>query len=165
MLRALVGSRDFQRAVGTKVRDPGEDLVATYRALGVRISAAAGRLEGRAVRRQPDALAGRRHGRDALRLAAPDGQPIDNLSWASPARLIASMPVHRSMAGGWWPTDGAHYRKPAAWLPRKTVRFDALVDSMSQRILHRRATRGCSRRAARRPGASRTSGSPPTTAS
>ena len=32
VLRALVGSREFQRSAGLKVRDPGEDIVASYRA-------------------------------------------------------------------------------------------------------------------------------------
>ena len=39
VLRALVASREFQRAAGQKVRDPGEDIVATYRALGIRMDA------------------------------------------------------------------------------------------------------------------------------
>ena len=37
VLRALVGSREFQRSAGAKVRDPGEDIVASYRALGIRM--------------------------------------------------------------------------------------------------------------------------------
>ena len=140
VLRALVGTREFQRAVGAKVRDPGEDLVATYRALGVRVSRppAGKKGDGYAANQLLWQVAGM--GVMPFAWPRPDGQPLDNLSWASPARLIASMSVHSSLAGGWWPSDGAHYRKPAAWLPRKTVRFDALVDSMSQRILHRRAT-------------------------
>ena len=58
------------------------------------------------------------------------------------------MQVHRDMAGGWWPSKGVVYRTPAQWLPRKAVRFDDLVDHMSQVVLHRPATprllRACS---------------------
>ena len=39
VLRALVASRAFQNAHDNKVRDPGEDLVATYRVLGVKMKA------------------------------------------------------------------------------------------------------------------------------
>ena len=35
VLRALVASKEFRAAAGKKLRDPSEDLVATYRALGV----------------------------------------------------------------------------------------------------------------------------------
>ncbi|WP_051551743.1 DUF1800 domain-containing protein [Nocardioides sp. URHA0020] len=140
VLRALVETRAFRQSTGGKVRDPGEDLVATYRALGVQIS------------RPPSGTSGDRYAANQMlwQVAGmgvtpfawprPDGQPIDNASWASPARLIASMDVHQSLAAGWWPTDGAHYRRPAAWLPRPSVRFDALVDDLSRRILHRPAT-------------------------
>ncbi|MDF1602552.1 DUF1800 domain-containing protein [Nocardioides sp. YIM 152315] len=140
VLRALVDSRAFRQSVGAKVRDPGEDLVATYRALGI------------TVRRPPTGEAGERFAANQLLWQVsgmgtmpfswprPDGQPIDNASWASPARLIASMEVHQSLAAGWWPTAGAHYRRPEAWLPRRRVRFEDLVDDLSRRILHRRAT-------------------------
>ena len=37
VLRALVASKAFAGAVGSKVRDPGEDLVASYRALDVKV--------------------------------------------------------------------------------------------------------------------------------
>ncbi|GAA4718765.1 DUF1800 domain-containing protein [Nocardioides conyzicola] len=140
VLRALVGTREFQRAAGAKVRDPGEDLVASYRALGVRVSRPPAGKHGEAYAANQLLWQVSGMGITPFAWPRPDGQPIDNRSWASPARLIASMGVHRSLAGGWWPSDGAHYRKPAAWLPRRNVRFDALVDSMSQRILHRRST-------------------------
>jgi hypothetical protein len=45
------------------------------------------------------------------------------------------------MANGWWPTDGIRYHKPVSWLPAKSVRFDHLVEHLSQRILHRHADR------------------------
>jgi uncharacterized protein DUF1800 len=140
VLRALVASRPFARSAGRKVRDPAEDLVATYRALGIR------------VRRPPAGKSGDQYAANQLLWQSasigikpfdwprPDGQPIDSASWSSPARLVASMDVHRSLAGSWWPTKGAIYHKPAHWLPTKSVRFDHLVDHVSQVVLHRRST-------------------------
>ena len=148
VLRALVASRSFARSAGAKVRDPGEDLVATYRALGVRVG------------RPPAGKSGDSHAANQLlwQVAGmgikpfdwprPDGQPIDSAAWSTPARLVASMQIHRDMAGGWWPNKGLTYHRPAQWLPKKAVRFDDLVDHVSQVVLHRRATsrlvRACS---------------------
>ena len=138
VLRTLIRSAEFAASAGAKVRDPGEDLVATYRALGIRV-------------RKPDAT-GRQAADQLLWQAAsigtqpfdwprPDGQPIDNQSWASPSRLLASMTVHMDLAGTWWPDEGIAYRPLASWAPRYPIRFDALVDHISRQILHRRATR------------------------
>ncbi|HEU5035498.1 MAG TPA: DUF1800 domain-containing protein [Nocardioides sp.] len=140
VLRALVRSTEFTRSVGAKVRDPGEDVVATYRALDVR------------VERPPSGRAGQSWAADQILWQAdaigtkpfdwprPDGQPIDNAAWASPSRMLASMSVHVDMAGTWWPKTGATYHSPAWWVPGYPVRFDLLVDHLSQRILHRRST-------------------------
>jgi hypothetical protein len=140
VLRALIDSAEFKQSVGAKVRDPGEDVVATYRALDVRVSkppkTAAG--EGYAANQmlwQVSSL-----GIMPFSWPRPDGQPIDNDSWASPARLVASMSVHLDMSGAWWPTKGATYHPPAWWAPKLPIRFDMLVDHMSQVILHRRST-------------------------
>jgi hypothetical protein len=54
--------------------------------------------------------------------------------------MLASMSVHYVMSGGWWPTDGIRYRRPTAWAPRFPVRFDVLVDHLSQQLLHQRST-------------------------
>jgi hypothetical protein len=141
VLRQLVATRAFKHAVGAKVRDPGEDVVATYRVLGADLA------------RPPAGAAGDRYAVNQLLYQVsglgvspfswprPDGQPIDNASWSSPARLIASMDVHQSVAAGWWPSDGVHYRKPEAWLPQQKVRFDHLVDDLSRRLLHRPASK------------------------
>lgn len=140
VLRALVRSDAFAASAGAKVRDPGEDLVATYRALGVRVT------------KPPAGDAGGRHAADALLWQAstigttpfawprPDGQPIDNESWASPSRMLASMSVHMDLAGTWWPNEGIRYRSAESWVPRFPIRFDELVDHLSQVLLHRRST-------------------------
>ena len=137
VLRALVRSPEFAASAGAKVRDPGEDLVATYRALGIRVA-----KPGDSGRDAADQLLWQAAsiGTQPFDWPRPDGQPIDNDSWASPSRMLASMTVHMDLAGTWWPDQGITYRPLESWVPRFPIRFDALVDHISQRILHRRAT-------------------------
>lgn len=136
VLRALVASPEFEGAAGAKVRDPGEDLVATFRALGVSVRPPTGEQD--AANQMLWQVANM--GTMPFSWPRPDGQPIDNDSWSSPARLLASMSTHYAMSGGWWPRDGISYRSPASWLPKDRIRFDLLVDHLSQRLLHRRST-------------------------
>lgn len=136
VLLALVDSPAFRDAVDAKVRDPGEDVVATYRALGVKVhEPASGESAANAVLWQASSL-----GTRPFAWPRPDGQPVDNRSWSSPSRMVASMRVHYVMSGGWWPSEGIDYRGHVSWAPRLPIRFDVLVDAMSQRILHRHAT-------------------------
>ncbi|GEP32338.1 hypothetical protein NSZ01_01060 [Nocardioides szechwanensis] len=140
VLRALVASSAFAGAASLKVKDPGEDVVATYRALQARLQ------------RPPESETGDEYAANAMlwqtsNLGAlplawprPDGQPVDNDSWSSPSRMIASMDLHYVMAGGWWPDVGITYRAPAKWLPQPSIRFDVLVDHLSQQLLGRRST-------------------------
>ena len=78
MLRALVDSQAFAESVGAKVRDPGEDLVATYRALGVRLARPPAGDARRPVRRQPLLWQVDGIGTKPFDWPRPDGQPIDN---------------------------------------------------------------------------------------
>lgn len=117
VLRALVATPEFKGAAGAKVRDPGEDVVATYRALGVTLA------------KPPAGNAGRNHAANVALWQAssvgarpfhwpqPDGQPIDNASWSSPSRLMASFDLHYAMSGRWWPKEGITYRQPTDWFP------------------------------------------------
>jgi hypothetical protein len=45
------------------------------------------------------------------------------------------------MAGGWWPKNELDYKSPRSWLPKKSVRFDDLVEHLSQELLARPATK------------------------
>ena len=136
VLRALVASPAFADAVGAKVRDPGEDLVATYRALDIRLARpTSDRSAANQLLWQASSI-----GTMPFAWPRPDGQPIDNESWASPARLLASMGIHYGMSGSWWPTQQITYRSRTSWVPSYPMRFDELVDALSQRILHRRST-------------------------
>jgi hypothetical protein len=135
VLRALVRSREFQRSEGMKVRDPGEDIVATYRLLGIRMDKPRDYDAGvNAVLWQVGDL-----GIRPLGWPRPDGQPLDNDSWSSPARLMASLRTHYTLCGGWWPTKGVHYVAPVDRLPEDRLRFQDLVDHLSRQILHRPA--------------------------
>lgn len=139
VLRALVASQAFRRARGKKVRDPGEDLVATYRALGVKIKPPAGAVaSGSAL----EALVWQASSMGIVPFSwgQPDGQPIDNQSWSSPARLLASMRFHRSVGSGWADT-ATRYREPMQWLPGRHPRFDVLVDHLSRQLLHKPASK------------------------
>lgn len=135
VLRVLVASPAFAAAAGAKVRDPGEDVVATYRALGIV-------LQGPASPRRNDSAeanvlwqAGRLgllpHG-----WPRPDGAPADNASWSSASRLVSSLDLHCTLSGGWWPKTGVTYLAPAQWLPTPSLRFDALVEHLCRRLLH-----------------------------
>ncbi len=138
VLQALVASKEFGRSAGAKVRDPSEEIVATYRVLRVTLSdppAGDNGYAARAILWQAGSI-----GAVPFDWPRPDGQPVDNQSWSSPARLLASMETHWAMSGGWWPKDGIRYRSAQAWLPSKRVRFDVLVDHLSQQLLGRHST-------------------------
>ncbi|WP_121251672.1 DUF1800 domain-containing protein [Nocardioides ferulae] len=140
VLRALVDSSEFRASAGLKVRDPGEDLVASYRVLRARVQA------------PPEGPAGDRYAATQMLWSVgdlgvapfewprPDGQPIDNESWSSPSRLIGSLDLHLSLSGRWWPTAGITYRTPEQWLPRRALRFSALVEHLSRQLLGRPST-------------------------
>ncbi len=138
VLKALVDSAEFKATAGAKVRDPAEDVVATYRALGVTVAAPPRGENGwaaSALTWQADTV-----GAVPCAWPRPDGQPLVNAAWASPARMLASFDVHWVMSGGWWPSEGITYRTPQQWLPQPKVRFDVLVDHLCQQLLGRRST-------------------------
>jgi hypothetical protein len=136
VLRALVDSDAFRHSVGAKIRDPENDLVATYRLMGVHVAkpTTADRAAHQLIWQSSSM------GMMPMSWPAPNGQPIASAAWSSPSRVMGSMEVHYTMSGGWWPNQGIRYRKPTAWLPKASTRFDHLVDHMSQQILHRHAS-------------------------
>jgi hypothetical protein len=139
VLRELVASRSFQVSHDKKVRDPGEDVAATYRALGVRFQRPVGEeADGSALQGlvwQADSI-----GIAPFSWGQPNGQPIDNESWSSPARLLASMRFHQSAAAG-WADEKTVYRKPEQWLPGRHPRFDEVVDHLCQQLMHKHSTK------------------------
>lgn len=135
VLRALVRSDEFAMAVGAKVRDPSEDVVATYRALDVKVRKP---TEPQAA---ANVMAWQASDIGALPFGwpRPDGPPIDNESWSYPSRLMASMNIHATMSGGWWPRADIRYRGRRSWVPSYPIRFDKLVDHLAQVLLHQRS--------------------------
>ena len=129
-------------ATARRSRDPGEDVVATYRLLRVR-SPEADQRPGRGQRRLWQAAA---LGSSPFSWPRPDGQPVrQRAPGPRPSRMLASM--------------GAHYRScRAAGGRRRTplpladglgagscpIRFDLLVDHLSQVMLHRARPPPCS---------------------
>ena len=138
VLRELVRSAEFRGSRGGKLRDPSEDLVATYRALGVRFSRPSGDEDGaNAIAWQAWNL-----GLAPMTWPRPDGQPLDSRSWATPARALASMETHWALAGGWWPSKGVSYLQPRDWIPELPIPFALLVDHMSRRLHGRPSSAG-----------------------
>jgi hypothetical protein len=136
VLKALVASTEFLASAGRKTRTPEEDVIATYRALGVRIARPAkDESAANAILWQANEI-----GLTPFGWPRPDGRPDTADAWTSVSRMLGSFDVHYMMAGGWWPSVGAAYRKPASWLPRTALRFDRFVDHLSRSILGRPAT-------------------------
>lgn len=137
LLRALVRSAEFARAVDAKVRDADRDVVATYRLLGVQVAPPTSELSAaNQVFFQASAL-----GLAPFTWPRPDGRPLRNEAWCSPTRALASMSLHWSMACASWPTTDVAFRPYAAWLPAgSTPQFGDLVDHLSRLLLHRPAS-------------------------
>jgi hypothetical protein len=136
VLKALVASSEFAASAGKKVRTPEEDVIATYRALGVSIARPTkDDAAANAILWQTNQI-----GQVPFGWPRPDGRPDTADAWTSVSRILGSFDVHYTMAGGWWPSVGAGYRTPVSWLPAASVRFDALVDHLSRSMLGRAAS-------------------------
>ncbi len=138
VIRTLVAHPEFIAAKGLKVRNPADDVVATWRSLDVQASAPTGDNSGaNAVLWQTVAL-----GQAPFDWARPDGQPEDGESWSSVSRVLASFETHYTLCGGWWPTAQTTYHPVASWVPLQpgqSMRFDALVEHLSRAFLGRTA--------------------------
>jgi len=136
VLKALVAHTEFKASAGKKARTPEEDVIATYRALGVTVSAPQADGDGaNAILWQTSQI-----GLTPYGWPRPDGRPDTATAWSSVSRMLGSFDVHQTMSGGWWPTGRTTYRKPVQWLPQTSIRFDQLVDHLSRRILGRPST-------------------------
>ena len=135
-LRALVDSPEFAASVDLKTKTPTEDGVATYRALGVTVSAPV------SVDSAANALAFQIStiGQSPFDWSRPDGFPDITEAWTSSSRMLGSWHVHWAVAGGFWPTSGITHRPVASWLPTLPARFDVVVDHVTRQITARAAT-------------------------
>jgi hypothetical protein len=142
VLRALITSAEFADSVGAKVRDPADDLVATYRLLKVKVDApnlgspVSGTYAANAMLWQAGAM-----GLMPYQWPRPDGPPLTNRSWSTPSRIMSTFQVHRNVSGGYFPERGVTYRELSDWIPEMPISFDLLVDYLSVKLLQRRANR------------------------
>lgn len=135
VLRALVRSPEFRRSVDGKVRDADEDVAATYRVLGARIKRPRNEFSAaNQVFWQVSSL-----GLPPLSWPRPDGPPVDNASWSTATRVLASVSLHWEVAGG-WPDEGVFLPRPASYLPQRSMSFRRLVDHLSRLLLQRPST-------------------------
>ena len=136
VLRALIASTEFTGSSGRKVRAPDEDVVATYRALGVKIAApTSDSAAANEILWQAHTL-----GTQPLTWPRPDGRPDNAEAWSSTSRVLGSFKIHYTMAGSWWPLGNVGYATPGSWLPASTIRFDYLVDHLARKMTGRRST-------------------------
>lgn len=135
-LRAMVRSPEFDAAVGAKVRTPVQDLVNTYRVLGMQPQRPRTDDDYANVMVWQADLIGQR----PFNWVRPDGFPDVGDAWTSTSRMLVTWQVHWTLAGGWWPSSGVRYRSRAQWLPPLPIRYGQLIDHLSRRILARPAS-------------------------
>lgn len=99
VLRALFSSAEFAASVGQKVRRPGEDLVAAWRAVGVQPNPASTDPDG--------AVAGLRWmlselGNAPLGWPPPNGYPDVASAWSGAGRTLNRWNAHVATTQQWW---------------------------------------------------------------
>ena len=118
------------------MRSPGQDAIATYRAMRVKVSKPKQSGDfGSAVNYVLDEM-----GQAPFMWPAPNGFPEPSVAWASAGRMRSSWGMHHTTAGGWWPSKGMSRKLPRNYLPKGPVRFDDAVDSVSRSLLGRHAS-------------------------
>ncbi len=137
VLQALVDSPEFAAAAGRKVRDPSQDVVATFAVLGTQLS--------RPGQDDTSAASLIVHMAETVGLAPmawplPDGSPQLSGPWTSPARMMASFDMHWKMANRSQPSLNIVYRQPADWLPAASISLRDLVDHLARTFHHRPST-------------------------
>lgn len=139
VLQALVAHPEFAASAGAKVRTPTDDVVATWRALGVQLARPTGNDSAAdAILWQTTTVGAEPHN-----WPRPDGQPERGAAWSSASRVLASFQMHYAMSGTWWPKRDLTYRPLASWAPvtdGAAVRFDDLVEHLSRSLLCRPAS-------------------------
>jgi uncharacterized protein (DUF1800 family) len=130
VLRTLFRSAAFANAIGSKVRRPTEDVVATIRTLGLRATATEGDLPG--LYWMAESL-----GNAPMGWHQPDGYPDDAVSWASAGGTLNRWNMHQGLAANWWPKL---VRDPLSDLlptPLPATHGEA-VQALAQRLLYRK---------------------------
>jgi len=134
-LRAIVDDPEFAGSVGAKIRTPGEDAVATYRALIERVHQPRSDNDFANAHTWQVGEMGQR----PFNWPAPNGFPDVAGAWCSVGRVLSSWSAHMTLSGGWWPSEGVTYRPAKSWVPKLPTRFEDVVDHASRQILARPA--------------------------
>jgi hypothetical protein len=95
MISTILRSDEFWQARGRKVRRPAENLIATLRTLGVRVTDWAKALN--TLHWMSNDI-----GNCPLDWPAPNGYPDLATAWRSSGTLLKLWELHLGFAGGWW---------------------------------------------------------------
>ena len=132
-LRALVSHPEFAASADRKVKTPTEDLVSTYRALGIVAKPPASSTDLANVAVLQAASMGQR----PFGWPRPDGPPDVGHAWASVSRVLASWYVHYGAAERWTPATGCTYADPTSWLPSLPAAVSDIIRQAAQVLLCR----------------------------
>lgn len=134
-LLAMVGHREFAKSKGQKVRLPIEDTIGTVRVLRAKST------KPRTDNDFGNALlwVAKDNGQSAFDWPAPNGYPEVSGAWIGPGRVLDSMNFHRSLAAGWWPSEGVRYRRWRFWLPDLPATFAEVINHVSLLLHNRKA--------------------------
>ncbi len=133
VLRQLFGSKAFKGAIGTKVRRPMEDVVATLRILGVKPDASG-----------TDGLQGLYWMLESLSHAPmawtqPNGYPDVASAWKSAGGRLNSWNTHVSLAAHWWPDALQLPDLKETVLPKPLpATYGPLVDAVAKKLVFRK---------------------------
>ena len=135
-LLAMVDHPEFAASVGSKVRMPAEDYVASVRALRMRLK------PPRSDRSFVNAMYWQyvEFGQAPYEWPAPNGFPEVSAAWTSAGRLLNGMGHHVNLAAGWWPTADVTRPAPKAWLPALPATLEQVIDHIGRELLGQRPT-------------------------
>jgi uncharacterized protein (DUF1800 family) len=132
VLRDLFASPEFAESAGEKVRRPMEHLVASSRAIGVKLGSNPKGLGD---------LANTLHdmGHAPLGWAMPNGYPDVADDWQSPASALAQFNTTATLVHGWWPTTLA-LPGPRKLLTNPPHTRSAVIQAVGAKVLGRKPT-------------------------
>ncbi|HEY5032602.1 MAG TPA: DUF1800 domain-containing protein, partial [Actinomycetes bacterium] len=138
VLRQLFTSREFQYAVGHKVRRPLEDLIASLRTLGITPDPGTGTDGIQALWWESDNL-----GQQPMAWALPNGYPDTAPDWQSTNGTLERWNIHMALAGQWWPVQASPpmLQAPplASFLPSPLpANYGTFVDLMAERLVYQK---------------------------
>ncbi|MGI8577640.1 MAG: DUF1800 domain-containing protein [Nocardioidaceae bacterium] len=136
VLRTLVNSAEFKASVDLKVRTPVEDAIASWAVLQVGVSRPTKDTDG--ANQFENVSMG--IGQTVFDWARPDGFPDTADAWTGAARMLGSFRAHWMASGSFWPFTGITFQPVSHWVPQMPIRFDLLVDYLSQTLLARPST-------------------------